>query len=252
MLQALDFVVSGLGISGLLIIVVILALIFGGGLKRRILGLLLLVTAMPITSQIAALPLNASTIAYDALGSVSGGAASGGDAVAVYGAGVFADKTGGMWPSERSLARTAVGLELSKRLNLPLIVSGGIVRPDLAAEAIVLADVMRLPAATILEAKARTTAENAQYVAEVLRQRGWRSIILVTSREHTRRALAASLTAGMEVVEVIDSTRGRPAKAADFIPSAHGLTRWSPIVHEYVGILWYLLSGWITPETLYR
>ncbi|RVU34157.1 YdcF family protein [Hwanghaeella grinnelliae] len=246
MLEALNFIVDQVGLSGLLLNAAILALIFGGGAKRRVLGIALLVVAMPLSSRIAALPLDATTVEFDAFPPSLRG-----DAVVVYGAGVFADPTGGMWPTGASTSRAAVGVALSKSLNVPLVVSGGIVRPDLAAEALVLAEVLRLPPETVLESKAGTTAENAHYVAEICDQRDWDSIILVTSREHTRRAVAAARTAGTDVAEVIAASGGPvPVGLADFIPGASGLSHWRPIIHEYVGILWYILSGGIDPGTL--
>lgn len=245
MLEALNFAVGQIGLSGLLLNAAILALIFGGGTKRRVLGIALLVVAMPLSSRIAALPLDATTLELEA-------AASGlkGDAVAVYGAGVFADPVGGMWPSGTSINRAAVGLAVSGKLGRPLVVSGGVVRPDLAAEALVLAEVMRLPPETVLEAQARTTAENAEFLAAICRDRGWRSIILVTSREHTRRAAAATRMVGIEIAAVIAASDRARIKPADFLPGAKGLSRWSPVLHEYVGILWYALSGKLDPWTL--
>lgn len=245
MIGILNFLAEDIGLSGGLLIAAILALVLGGGTKRRVLGLVLMAAAMPVSSRLATLPLDASTLAFEQVA-----AQTPGDAVVVYGAGVFADRTGGMWPSARSLERAAVGLALSKALNRPLVVSGGIVRPDLAAEAVVLSTVMQLPDDTILEAKARTTAENAQYVAEIARNEGWQSIILVTGRVHTRRALAATRTAGLPVAAVVDATRPRGVRAADFLPGVSGLAAWSPVFHEYAGILWYILSGRIDAATL--
>jgi len=245
MLEALNFAVGEIGLSGLLLNAAILALIFGGGAKRRVLGIVLLVAAFPLSSRIAALPLDATTIALE-----DAGPGLAGDAVVVYGAGVFADPVGGMWPSANSLRRAAVGQALSGKLGLPLVVSGGVVRPELAAESLVLSEVMRLPAETVLESQARTTAENAEFVAAIYRDRGWRSIILVTSREHTRRAAAASRSAGMDIAAVISASESVRLKPGDFIPGAKGLGRWSPVLHEYVGILWYMLSGKLDPSAL--
>ncbi|WP_425405275.1 YdcF family protein [Hwanghaeella sp.] len=245
MLDALEFLIERIGLGGGLIIAAILALLIGGGRKRRVLGIVLLLAAMPVTSRIAALPLDASTVAFEA-------AAPGmvGDAVVVYGAGVFADPTGKMWPSDGSLNRTAVGHALSQRLDLPLVVSGGVSRPDLAAEVFVVAEVLKLPADTVLEDQARTTAENAFHVAAIARDRGWESVVLVTSRDHTRRALAASLTAGLDVAAVVAATELKEIQMIEFIPGIAGLGHWAPIVHEYVGILWYVLTGKIEMGTL--
>lgn len=245
MLEVLDFLVDTVGLGGFLILASIAALILGGGRKRRVLGILLLIAAMPVSSRIAALPLDASTVEADAVGSPISG-----DAVVVYGGGVFADPVGGMWPSERSLERAAVGLAFSQQHSLPLAVSGGVVRPDLAAEAQVLADVMQLPEETVLETRARTTAENAEFIAAIAAEKGWRRIILVTSRYHTRRALAASRTAGLEVAAVVAASAERPFGPRDLLPGTDGLARWSVVVHEYVGMLWYMLSGRIDPSSL--
>lgn len=242
MLELLNFLADDIGPVGAILIASILALVLGGGAKRRVLGFVLLVVSMPVSAKLATWPLDASSHAYTDL-------APGltGDAVVVFGAGVFSDATGGMWPSNRSIERASVGLALSKDLDLPLVVSGGVVRPDLAAEAIVLSNVMRLPPDTILEPKAGTTAENALYVAEIVRERGWRSVILVTSREHTRRAAASLKNQAVDISATVNATAAKPIKLRDFVPSIRGLGKWAPVVHEYVGILWYAVTGRIDP-----
>ena len=246
MLSVLTFLAEDIGPVGAVLIASILALVIAGGTKRRVLGLVLLVLAMPISSTLATWPLDASTQDF-ALPTQ----APSGDVVVVFGAGVFSDATGGMWPSSRSIERASVGLALSRNLNLPLVVSGGVVRPDLAAEAIVLANVMRLPPDTVLEAEAGTTAENALYVSRIVRERGWQSVILVTSREHTRRAVSSLRSQGVTMSGVVNATAPKAVTLRDVVPSVRGLGRWSPVVHEYVGILWYIITGRIDPASLF-
>ncbi len=246
MSEVLEFLVSGIGIDGFLILAAAVVLIFGSGRKRKVLGVLFLVAAMPVTPRIASLPLDASTIDAKSVGRDTPG-----EAFVAFGAGVFADDLGAMWPTAESLQRAGVAKSLAQDLGRPLIVSGGVVKPGLGAEAAVLADILRLPEDAILEAEARNTAENAEKVSALMEQHGIRSVVLVTGALHTRRSLAALKTIGVEVPTVIGVSQRKRLGLKHFLPSVGGLAAWKPVMHEYVGICWYVLNGWISPGKIF-
>ncbi len=90
-------------------------------------------------------------------------------------------------------ARTATAVQLWRAGYAPVIVfAGGSEEADAVASAEIMrrtAVVAGVPeAATIVEPASATTEENAERVAELMKARGLRSAILVTSPYHQRRA----------------------------------------------------------------
>ena len=130
-----------------------------------------------------------------------------GDVVIMLGGGALPDTpdvdgTGSLCASPASRLLTAV--RLAKKLNTPLIVSGGQVYADSGAEA-VLARRTAIglgmePTKVIVEGKSLTTDQNAQYTAEILAVRRYSKPILVTSAFHMRRAVEHFKRHGIEVV----------------------------------------------------
>ncbi len=137
------------------------------------------------------------------------------DAVVILGGGVIADT-----PSEGLLHRIAgasdgdaaalapeaesrllYGFRLATALDLPIVVSGGRVFADPAVppEAAVAGDLLLHlgfpPDRLGLEEESRTTAENARRTAE---QFPYRTVVVVTSAYHMRRALQAFRAAGLD------------------------------------------------------
>ncbi|NKE67695.1 YdcF family protein [Ramlibacter sp. RBP-2] len=131
---------------------------------------------------------------------------------------------------------------LHRAAKAPLLVlSGGTVHEGEAPEA----QVMRLflvelgvpPAAMVLEPASVTTAENAAFSARLLRQRGIRQVLLVTSALHMRRARALFEREGIGVIpaptdhEIVD----RPFRLLDMVPDAEALEGSGRAIKEIVG-----------------
>lgn len=103
------------------------------------------------------------------------------------------------------------------------------------------------PDAIVVETQSRNTYENAVNSAEIIRDRGWRSAILVTSGAHMPRALAAFSKAGIDAIPASTDIRVRfPLydSALDFLPDAEALKRTSDAIREWIGIAVYRLRGW--------
>ena len=62
--------------------------------------------------------------------------------------------------------------------------------------------------AVVLEGKSRNTHENAIFTAAILKDKGWRSVLLVTSAGHMRRAMAAFRKAGVAATAATADVRG--------------------------------------------
>ena len=100
--------------------------------------------------------------------------------------------------------------------------------------------------AILLEAKARTTAENAAETARLLRPRGVRRVLLVTSSLHMRRAFASFRAEGIEVVpSPCDAlVAGPPARGVfAFLPGPEALARSHRALKELLGLAVYRVTG---------
>lgn len=121
------------------------------------------------------------------------------DAVLVLGAATTAPGVPG--PALRRRIEHGVGLFFRRDARY-LLVSGGIVGPP-PAEAHVMGEMAVAlgvdPGAIVLEDQARNTFENAVYAGRIIRQRGWRKVVLVTDGFHVPRARYVFSSLGVDV-----------------------------------------------------
>jgi uncharacterized SAM-binding protein YcdF (DUF218 family) len=134
-----------------------------------------------------------------------------------------------------------------------LVVSGGRLpwrdeeAPEAVAILVFLEDLGVASDHVLLEDRSSTTRGNALETRELLRQRGIKRVLLVTSALHMRRAVAAFRAVGIDVVpvatdhEVVDRT---PTTPLDYIPDAGALAGGSRALKEYLGVFVYWLRGW--------
>ncbi len=96
--------------------------------------------------------------------------------------------------------------------------------------------------AIVLEKKSANTHENALYVAAILRERGWRSVLLVSSPYHMRRAVWTMHRVAPEIAVV-----SRPVPASQFYTHTWGanVEQIRGILQEYAAIVAYWWRGWI-------
>ncbi len=145
-----------------------------------------------------------------------------------------------------------------------LVVSGGRVTfsnndptPPEASYAATLAESLGVPAERIVRSDTpRNTAEEAVALQAIARERGWRSLLLVTSATHLPRATATfrHLTT-LRIVPVacdfqLTARRlsGRPSAGSlllDLLPSSGALNSTTTSLKEWLGLGVYRLKGWI-------
>jgi uncharacterized SAM-binding protein YcdF (DUF218 family) len=134
---------------------------------------------------------------------------------------------------------------------LPIVVSGG--STGHKQPPVVLADVMRrvlveqgVPPAMIWpEAQSHSTYENALYSARLLRSRGIRRIALVTEAHHMLRSEMAFRRQGLDVTPAPMAYRyiEFSGQAEQFVPNYTAVETNELALHEWLGLLWYRLSG---------
>lgn len=155
---------------------------------------------------------------------------------------------GGDTVNDLSLVRIRYGVWLQRRTGLPLLLTGGKTRENyLRSEAELMKDVLvyeyALPVKYV-EAKSKTTYENALYSAEILKTENIQRIYLVTHAWHMPRAVAAFEHFGLTVIPAptafYDASTG-PFELDDIIPESRALHATSYAIHEIAGHWWYRL-----------
>ena len=108
--------------------------------------------------------------------------------------------------------------------------------------------------AVIEETKARNTHEHATNLLPFLQERSFKRVLLVTSAMHMPRSLGVfrRLCPGIEFIAAPTDFRATdriPApwyhELTDLIPTSYNLVRFSQAMHEYVGIAYYRMRGWL-------
>jgi uncharacterized SAM-binding protein YcdF (DUF218 family) len=102
------------------------------------------------------------------------------------------------------------------------------------------------PDRILLESSSRVTHDQAVLTAAMLRDLGVSSFVLVTSNLHMRRALATFRHQGLQPVPAIarDPLDSQWIGLA-WIPTQQGMEFAHEIAHDYVGLAWYKVRGWI-------
>ena len=98
------------------------------------------------------------------------------------------------------------------------------------------------PSAIHLESQARNTYENVRYSAEIVRQNGWRRVLLVSSPYHMRRALLTWRHVAPDIEAI-----ATPVPASQFYAHERGpsLEQIRGLAQEYAAIVLYWWRGWI-------
>ncbi len=167
------------------------------------------------------------------------------EAVVVLGGGIVKTPDGYQL-SIYSMARLLKSLELAKKLNLPLIITGGRLP---GVDHLPEAEVMKQEAVSLgfdidrifVEPSARTTKENAFYTSALLKKMELKKVFLVTSAVHMVRAVYSFEKAGILVVPcptafLYDHSK---IKWIDLLPNREALNANLSSIHEYFGLIWY-------------
>ncbi|HEY6131027.1 MAG TPA: YdcF family protein [Halioglobus sp.] len=108
--------------------------------------------------------------------------------------------------------------------------------------------VMGVPAQhMLLETKSRDTHDNAVFTAQMLKARGVRRVLLVTSAFHMRRSAALFETQGLEVVPAPTDYQQlvAPQVLPNWLPTVSNLSQATYALHELTGYWVYRWRGWL-------
>jgi len=170
-----------------------------------------------------------------------------GDVIILLGGGVYdmsPDLSGVGAPSEDMFGRIVTAVRLQKRMNVPIIVSGGSVFKGKKAEAPIvkrfLIDLGVPSDKVILEDKSRDTIENAKYTTEICKKRAYKQPVLVTSAYHIKRAVMSFEKVSTVVVPFpanFKTWKNKKYGWEDYLPG--DLNNAIVAIHEYLGLLFY-------------
>jgi len=174
------------------------------------------------------------------------------DAIVVLSAGIEGPKEHCpiAMPDESTFARCRYAAWLYHNWRqLPVLASGGVNgsgrEPFSATIAELLVD-YGVPADQVwTETSSRNTYENAKFSAEILRRKGVHKIALTVEADTMLRAEGCFVKQGIAVVPAPFNHRAMGAHVQDYIPAWTSLQRNERTLHEYGGLLWYKLRGWI-------
>jgi uncharacterized SAM-binding protein YcdF (DUF218 family) len=157
--------------------------------------------------------------------------------------------------------RVLYGAELFRRGHAPQIICTGNVgtgRIALRAEAEDMADLLVMVgvprSAIVLETAAQNTHEHAVNLCPMFQERGIKRVLLVTSAIHMPRSIGVFRRSCPTVEYVPAPTDFRAVEpnpapwyyyAAYVLPTPHNLADFSNVAHEYLGLLYYTLRGWV-------
>lgn len=170
------------------------------------------------------------------------------DAIVVLSGGVVdAQMLGGA-----TTARLVHGLRLHHRGYAPIVILTGAnpitpAVPEAAVMARVAAEVGTKPEVLVVELAASRTATQGEAVARIARERGIRSILLVTSPEHSYRSVRVFRKTGLEVVSTPVVGARLPRLAVVLSPRAifERVCWMETLAYESAAIALYWWRGWL-------
>ncbi|WP_224243616.1 YdcF family protein [Hyalangium gracile] len=176
------------------------------------------------------------------------------DAVIVLGGGLDPDGTEASGRPEYNAAgdRIMRGYELLREGHArnAFIVGGSLdPRPEAVVEAGVLARQLQQwgiePERIFTEGRSRNTRENAVEAEKIIRQHGWKTLLLVTSAAHMPRAYGCFAAVGIRPDTFVADIRAPLGKRPpSWLPRAHHLSVSSDALREMAGRWVYRMRGW--------
>ena len=146
-----------------------------------------------------------------------------------------------------TLERERAGARLARATGLPLLVSGGQIRPGAPSLAALMTASLHDDfglAVTWQENRSQDTWQNAAETAWILRKAGVDCVYVVTHAWHMRRALMAFHAAGLRAVAApVDQERAPTLALRMLIPRVSSWQTSYYALHEWFGCAWYALRG---------
>jgi uncharacterized SAM-binding protein YcdF (DUF218 family) len=96
-----------------------------------------------------------------------------------------------------------------------------------------------------IEDRSKSTHENAEFGSKILRERGVSRIALVVEANSMLRAAASFRKAGITVIPAPIRFTELDYGLPDVFPNWRAIALNDEALHEYLGLIWYRIRGWI-------
>lgn len=162
-----------------------------------------------------------------------------GDVIVVLGGGSY--NTGVL--TDDSLKRLLTGFVLQKKLNTPIILSGGSAITNLPESEVMKTVLIELgvdKSKIYTDTNSRDTLGNAIFTKKICQAKGFKKVILVTSAYHMPRSVLTFKQAGLDVIPYpTDFKMDKRYNVYSFFPKMNVIQDSTKAIREYIGFLSY-------------
>jgi len=152
-----------------------------------------------------------------------------------------------MWhPSANTVLRAKLGEKISKKYNLPLVVSGGKIDLSGKSEAETVRNIINYNN-IIIETNSRNTHETSKNLLKVFMKNNLNkelSVLLVTSPRHSLRMALSLKKQGFKVKSYILKKQNMVTYKS-FLPDSRTVSLNNLSIYEYIGIIFYFIKRYI-------
>jgi len=205
----------------------------------KITFILLFIISLPIFIEIFGFPLSKGTSKFSSETNFS--------AVIVLTGGSYKDVNDKWYPSSTSIKRAVLANNISKKLNIPLIILGGKNTLDTPAESLLVSKVIDNDN-LILDYESKNTYQSVINLEKILVENNLNrkdNFIVITSKLHNLRTTLTFKSQNYKI-KVYEYSSFSRFSLQKFIPSSKSFIILNNCLYEYYGIIKYILLGYIT------
>ena len=203
--------------------------------------LILVATSMPISSFILSYPLIS-------LGkTMNDNNQSNIKSVIVLSAGIEKDISENWRPGKNSINRALLGKSYSDKLNVPLVISGGLTGSKFLSESVIIRDYLKLEN-SIIEQNSKNTYESAKNLENFCKKE-LGPFLLITGDYHRLRSY---LSFKSHKCDVLLTKNNINISFSILYPSSDGIKLFEKVLYEYLGLFYYLSTNKIKLLVLFN
>ena len=163
-------------------------------------------------------------------------------------AGVYQDSSGRWHPSRSTVLRVVQGQQMATKFGVPIIISGGITKPDFDSEASVVFKSLKkkylINKNIILEKKSINSYETSKNLKKYLKENNLnKNIILITDLYHYKRMAKSLEKNNIKPFYIKKIFKKKEISYKNFIPSFKNYSNINNIKYEYFGLIYYKILG---------
>ena len=161
---------------------------------------------------------------------------------------IYNKKENKIEPTKNSINRIKKAIEYTEDIDLPIIISGGITKPDFDSEASVVFKSLKkkylINKNIILEKKSINSYETSKNLKKYLKENNLnKNIILITDLYHYKRMAKSLEKNNIKPFYIKKIFKKKEISYKNFIPSFKNYSNINNIKYEYFGLIYYKILG---------